>query len=154
MKRIIPLLGVIVILLGCGKSRTPTADILSDPQRELCKTAIMSFIQAHAMMSDEKGKIVQLNDEQTETMKSLIKTGITAASGVSDDFLIKVDSELPVQFRDHLVKGWELYLSGFDQSKTSIQTQGIQQVQGIQLVQKWEAFKAKNIDYLYRAIIE
>ena len=148
MKRIIPLLGVFVILLGCGNSKTPTAEVLSDPQRELCKTAIMSFIQAHAMMSDESGKIVQLNNEQTETMKSLLKTGIKAASGVSDAYLTKVHPELAVQFRTHLVKGWELYLSGLDQSKLSLQ------VQGIQLVQKWEAFKEKNIDYLYRAIIE
>lgn len=148
MKRTIPLLGVFVILLECGNSQPPTADTTSGPQRELCKTAIVSFLQAHMMMSDESGKIVQLNNEQTEKMKSLIRTGITAASGVSDAYLTKVHSELPVQFRSHLVKGWKLYLNGLDQSKLSLQ------VQGIQLVQKWEAFKEKNIDYLYRAIIE
>jgi len=121
---------------------------VNDPQKALCKTALMSFIRAHAMMSDESGRIVQLKKEQEEMMKSLIRSGITAASDVSNNYLTSVHPELPSQFRDHLVKGWQLYLNGLDQSDPSFQ------IQGIQLVQTWESFKAKNVDLLYYSIIE
>lgn len=118
------------------------------PERTLCKAALMSFIEAHAMMSDDTGKIVQLNEAQAETMKNLIKKGISAASGVPDSYLTSVHAELPREFRDHLVKGLQLYLNGLDQSNPDLQ------IQGIQLVQTWESFRQKHVDLLYHSIVE
>lgn len=119
-----------------------------DPQRTFCKTAVMSFLEAHAMMSDEQGRIVQLTDAQTASMKDLIRKGVKAASQVNDTYLATIHSELPTEFRDHLVKGWQTYLNGLDSSDFGLQ------IQGITLVQRWEAFKAKHIDHMYHSIIE
>lgn len=119
-----------------------------DPERTLCKTAVMSFLEAHAMMSDDQSRIVQLTNAQTATMKDMIRKGVTAASQVSDAYLASVHAELPTEFRDHLVKGWKTYLDGLDSSDPALQ------IRGITLVQEWEAYEAKHIDHLYHSIIE
>jgi len=121
--------------------------LTSGAERALCKTTIMSFIQAHAMMSDDKGRVVQLSAEEEAQMKTLILTGLSAASGVSDGYLRGIHPELPREFREHLVDGWRLYLNGLENSDPG------KQIKGIQLVQRWEAFKKKNIDLLYESLI-
>jgi hypothetical protein len=116
-------------------------------ERGLCKTAIMSFIKAHAMMSDDKGHVVQLSAGEEAQMKTLIRDGLTAASGVSDGYLRGIHPDLPIEFSKHLVNGWRLYLNGLESSESG------KQIQGIQLVQRWEAFKEKNADLLYENLI-
>lgn len=120
----------------------------SGTERVLCKTTIMSFIKAHAMMSNDKGRVVQLTAGEEAQMKTLIRDGLTAASGVSDGYLRGIHPELPMEFREHLVDGWRLYLNGLERSDPG------KQVQGIKLVQRWEAFKAKNVDLLYESFIK
>ncbi len=119
----------------------------SGTERVLCKTTIMSFIKAHAMMSDDKGRVVQLSAEEEAQMKILIRTGLTAASGVSDGYLRGIHPELPREFREHIVEGWRLYVNGLENSDAQ------KQIQGIQLIQHWEAFKKKNVDLLYESLI-
>ncbi|MFH1083638.1 MAG: hypothetical protein V1751_09620, partial [Pseudomonadota bacterium] len=120
----------------------------SGAERTLCKTTIMSFIKAHTMMSDDKGRIVQLSAVEEAQMKTLIRAGLTAASGVSDGYLRGIHSDLPIEFREHLVDGWRLYLNGLEDSEPG------KQIQGIQLVQRWETFKEKNADLLYESFIK
>ena len=119
----------------------------SGPERALCKTTIMSFIKAHGIMSDDKGRVVQLSAREEVQMKNLIRAGLTAASGVSDGYLRGIHSDLPIEFREHLVDGWRLYLNGLERSEPG------KQIQGIQLVQRWEAFKEENGDLLYESLI-
>lgn len=120
----------------------------SGTERALCKTTIMSFIKAHAMMSDDKGRVVQLSAGEEAQMKTLIRAGLTTASGVSDGYLRGIHLDLPIEFREHLVDGWRLYLNGLESSEPG------KQIQGIQLVQRWEAFKEKNADLLYDSLIK
>jgi hypothetical protein len=107
----------------------------------------MSFIKVHAMMSDDKGRVVQLSAGEEAQMETLIRAGLTAASGVSDGYLRGIHPDLPIEFREHLVDGWRLYLNGLESSEPE------KQIQGIQLVQRWEAFKEKNADLLYESLI-
>jgi hypothetical protein len=116
-------------------------------ERALCKTTIMSFIKAHRMMSDDKGRVVQLSAGEEAQMKNLIRAGLTAASGVSAGYLRGIHPDLPKEFREHLVDGWRLYLNGLESSEPG------KQIQGIQLLQRWEAFKEKNGDLLYESLI-
>lgn len=119
----------------------------SGTERILCKTTVMSFIKAYGMMSDDKGRVVQLSAGEEAQMKTLIRAGLSAASGVSDGYLRGIHPDLPIEFREHLVDGWRLYLNGLEGSEPG------KQIQGIQLVQRWEAFKEKNADLLYESLI-
>jgi len=119
----------------------------SGAERALCKTTIMSFIKAHGMMANDKGRVVQLSAGEEAQMKNLIRAGLTAASGVSDGYLRGIHPDLPKEFREHLVDGWRLYLNGLESSEPG------KQIEGIQLVQQWEAFKGKNADLLYESLI-
>lgn len=116
--------------------------------KERCKAAIMSFIQAHAMQSDDSGNVIQLSRKEEQQMKRLIRSGIGFAASVSDSFLNSIHSELQEQFREHLVKGWRTYLDGIE----SANVQG--QVEGIELLQSWETYRAANADLLYESIIK
>ncbi|MDA3916671.1 MAG: hypothetical protein PF690_06830 [Deltaproteobacteria bacterium] len=113
-----------------------------------CKNAIMSFIKAHEMQSDKNGNIVQLSEMQEEEMKSLINDGIRFGLLVSKDFLNSVHPKLKVYFKEHLLKGWKLYLAGLETNNAS------QQMKGIEDIQKWVNFKGNNADLLYKSIIE
>lgn len=119
----------------------------SGAERALCKTTIMSFINAQAMMSDDKGRVVQLSAVEEAQMKTLIRAGLTTASGISDGYLRGIHPDLPIEFREHLVDGWRLYLNGLESSEPE------KQIQGIQLLHRWEAFKEKNTDLLYESLI-
>lgn len=99
------------------------------------------------MMSDDKGHIAQLSAGEEAQMKNLIRAGLTAASGASDGYLRGIHPDLPKEFREHLVDGWRLYLNGLESSEPG------KQIQGIQLLQRWEAFKEKNADLLYESLI-
>ena len=116
--------------------------------KERCKAAIMSFIQAHAMQSDDSGNVIQLSREEEQQMKRLIQSAIGFAESVSDSFLNSIHSELQEQFREHLVKGWRTYLDGLEFANV----QG--QVEGIELLQSWETYRAANADLLYESIIK
>jgi hypothetical protein len=120
----------------------------SGTERVLCKTTIMSFIQAHGMMSDDKGRVVQLSSGEEAQMKDLIRAGLSSSSGVSDAYLRGIHPDLPKEFREYLVDGWRLYLDGLESSKPE------NQIQGIQHLQRWEAFKENNADLLYERIIK
>lgn len=132
-----------VVIAESERSHT----LKSGTERALCKTTIMSFIKAHGMMSDDKGRVVQLSAGEEAQMKTLIRAGLTAASGVSDGYLRGIHPDLPIEFREHLVDGWRLYLNGLESSEPG------KQIQGIQLVQRWEAFKEENADLLYESLI-
>ena len=119
---------------------------ISDKER--CKDAIMSFIQAHAMQSDDSGNVIQLSREEEQQMKRLIRSGIGYAESVSDSFLNSIHSQLQEQFRGHLVKGWRTYLDGIESENVRLQ------VEGIELLQSWETFRAANADLLYESIIK
>jgi hypothetical protein len=119
----------------------------SGAERALCKTTLMSFIKAHNMMSDENGRVVQLSADEEAQMKNLIRAGIKAASGVSDSYLSGIHPDLTKEFSEHLVEGWRLYLNGLENSEPG------KQIEGIQLVQRWEVFKQKNADLLYESLI-
>jgi len=120
----------------------------SGSEKALCKTTIISFIKAHRMMSDDKGRVVQLSADEEAQMKNFIRSGITAASGVSDSYLRGIHPDLPKEFREHLVEGWRLYLNGLESSEPR------KQIEGIQLIQRWEIFKGKNADLLYESLIK
>jgi hypothetical protein len=132
-----------VVIAESERSHT----LKSGTERAFCKTTIMSFIKAHGMMSDEKGRVVQLSAGEEAQMKTIIQAGLTAASGVSDEYLRGIHPDLPIEFREHLVDGWRLYLNGLESSEPA------KQIQGIQLVQRWLAFKEKNTDLLYESLI-
>jgi hypothetical protein len=119
----------------------------SGTEKALCKTTIMSFIKAHRMMSDDKGRVVQLSSGEEAQMKNLIRAGLSAASSVSDAYLRGIHPDLPKEFREHLVNGWRLYLDGLESSEPE------KQIEAIQLIQRWEAFKGKNADLLYESLI-
>jgi hypothetical protein len=93
-------------------------------ERALCKNTIMSFIKANEMMFDDKGDVVQLSAGAESQMKNLIRAGLTAASGVSDEYLRGIHPDLPIEFQDHLVDGWRLYLNGLESSEPEKQIQG------------------------------
>ncbi len=125
----------------------PDQTLKSGTEKALCKTTIMSFIKAHATMCDDKGQVVQLSAGEENQMKALIQAGLTAASGVSDGYLHGIHPDLPIEFREHLVDGWRLYLNGLENSEPG------KQIQGIQLVQRWGAFKEKSADLIYESLI-
>lgn len=54
----------------------------------------MSFIRAHAMMSDEAGNVVQLTASREKEMLNLIRDGLRHASEVPDTFLEGVHPRL------------------------------------------------------------
>jgi len=116
--------------------------------RDECREAIMSFVQAHGMMSDDAGNVVQLTQSQEREMRRLIRSGLEKAHAVPDAFLDAVQPHLSSEFRDHLVAGWQLYLDGLAQGQPD------KQMQGIRLIQLWEQFKQQNADLLWESIIE
>lgn len=100
------------------------------------------------MMSDDKGRVIQLSLGEETQMENPIRAGITAASGVSDGYLRGIHADLPKEFREHLVDGWRLYLDGLESSEPE------KQIEGIQMIQRWESFKEKNVDLLYESLIK
>jgi hypothetical protein len=116
--------------------------------RTACKVSIMSFIDAHRMMSDGKGNVVQLSNEQAEKLKALIRQGLRSSDRVPERFLDSVHPKLRSEFNDHLVAGWRLYLEGLEGDDP------VRQVAGIQRLQLWEVFREANADLLYQRIIE
>lgn len=121
---------------------------VTGPQKESCKTSLLSFTRAHTKLLGEDDKVRRLTEQETEDIEALITAGITAASSVSDDYLSTVDEELPSEFRNHLVKGWEMYVAGLRSSSPDVQKQGIE------LIQKWQSYKEKHKDHLYEAVIK
>ena len=99
------------IATPAGAALTPSR---AESGRDDCREAIMSFIRAHGMMSDEAGNIVQLTASQEKEMLDLIRNGLGKAKEVSDTFLQGVHPRLKSEFRDHLVAGWQLYLAGLE----------------------------------------
>ncbi len=139
---------VLALLPRVATSAWPWVPFQKEVGRAACKVAIMSFIDAHRMMSDESGNVVQLNDDQASEMKALIRQGLRSSSRVPEAFLDSVHPQLKSEFRDHLVAGWSLYLEGLEGADPA------KQIAGIQRVQLWEVFKGANADLLYKRIIE
>jgi hypothetical protein len=138
-----------IVLVACAQREgVPSSSAETAPDKQLCKTAIMSLIDAQRMMSDGQGRVVQLTAQQEAQMKALIQTGLTAGEAVSRDYLMHIHPQLEIEFRTHLLAGWRRYLNGLNQSKPE------EQVAGIELVRLWEQFKASNADLLYERIIE
>ena len=126
-------------LCGCGT------------ERDHCRESIMSFYSAQAMMSDENLNIVQLDKSQEKEMMSLIRSGIKQAALVSDEYLDSIHPRMREEFRNHLVKGWSMYLSGLEQQGA---LSGFKpQVDGIRLVKKWQAFKEEQSNLLFERVI-
>lgn len=100
------------------------------------------------MMSDDKGRVVQLSAGEEAQMRTLIRAGLIAVSGVPDVYLRGIHPDLPIEFRKHLVDGWRSYLNGLESSEPG------KQIQGIRFIQRWEAFKEKNADLLYESRIK
>lgn len=142
MKKMISLLVALgVLIIGVGMPQAGS-------DRALCKQAIMSFIEAHGMQSDDNYNVVQLTEEQEREMRGLIRRGVASANKVADTFLDAIHHQLRFEFRNHLVRGWKLYLDGLETESPA------KQIAGIERVQKWEAFKASHVDLLYKSIIE
>lgn len=142
MKKMISLLVALgVLVMGVGMPQAGS-------DRALCKQAIMSFIEAHGMQSDDNDNVVQLTEEQEREMRGLIRRGVASANKVADTFLDAIHQQLRFEFHNHLVRGWELYLDGLETESQA------KQIAGIEHVQKWEAFKASHVDLLYKSIIE
>src|SRR5688572_12832987 len=93
---------LLVAMVACSRN-DGSSSAPSTPDKRLCKTAIMSLIDAHGMMSDEDGKVVQLTSQQEAQMKALIQTGLTAGEGVTDSYLAAIHPLLPAEFRYHLL---------------------------------------------------
>jgi hypothetical protein len=120
----------------------------TDSDRKLCKQAILTFIDAHNMMYDGDGKVVQLSDQQAQKMKGLIRSGVVSAEKVSDTFLKSAHSDLRPQFRNNLVDGWKTYLNGLETKNPT------EQVDGIEHLLRWDEYKQANATRLYEAIIK
>lgn len=116
--------------------------------RDECREAIMFFIRAHSMMSDDVGNVVQLSASQEREMRSLLRHGLEKANEVPGAFFDAVHPYLRSEFRDHLAAGWQFYLDGLEQRDPN------RQIRGIRLIQRWENFKQQNADLLWEAIIE
>ena len=91
---------------GAAPPDTARQTLSSRAGRNACRDAIMSFIRAHGMMSDEQGKIVQLSPRQEREMRDSIRHGIERAREVPDEFFDSVHLRLRSEFRDHLTAGW------------------------------------------------
>lgn len=122
--------------------------VQEDPGRVACRDAIMSFIEAQGMMSDERGNVVQLSKAQEEQLKQRIRQGLSSAAQVPDHFLDSIHPELRSEFAGHLVLGWQLYLEGLERNDPA------RQIAGIKNLQRWQEFKDANVDLLYQRIIE
>ncbi len=81
-------------------------------------------------------------------MKALIRTGLTAGASVSDEYLSAVHPQLPLEFREHLLRGWQMYLDGLENSDPQLQATGIE------IIHLWLRFKDANSDLLYNRLIE
>lgn len=84
--------------------------------------------------------------EKEKLMLQYIEQSLRAAESVSPDFLRTLHPDLPLYYKDHLMKGQRLYMEGIKGNDPA------KQFQGNALVMEWSKFWVTNQDRILKKL--
>ena len=138
--------GLILLLSSCSDNRPTKFPDNFEENREKFIATLEIFQASNKISSGLTNDFTNEYENQEQKMKSLINKGIGLSKEISDDFLTFLHPEFSANFRNKLVKSYEIYLDGFtsqsDESTISLQ------MQTNQLVSDWDTFWENNFDQI------